>query len=564
MNCVYICILPIVGKIKILYWLLMMNLFRTLLFFLFLPCILNAQLFTQSNIPIVVIDTYGVPIPDEPKIPGTMKIIDHGPGQVNYVADSGNIYTGNIGIEIRGHFSAILPQKPYAIETRDADDNDLEVPLFGFPEESDWVLLANYNDKVFMRNTLAFKLFNDMGEYASRTKFCEVVVNGVYQGIYIFGEKIKRDDGRVDIAKLTNLENSGEPMSGGYIFKIDYWDWNNSWLSEYHPIGHPGFDIHYVYEYPDPEVITPEQKEYISTYVNSFETALYSSNFTDPVFGYRPYINEDAFISYFLVNELSRNNDGFKKSFFMHKDRDSNDRRICLGPVWDFDWAWKNIDECSIFRNTDGSGWAYMVNDCYPDVNSPGWHIRLLQDPWFANKLRCRYNELRSGILSEAELFSYIDSNAQYLWEAQQRHYQRWPILGLNVGTPVIGPIPTSFQGEIDGFKGWISLRLNWLDANMPGICTTTSPEQFVPQEHSHVFPNPANHLAYIDLKQPAGAVSLKVFDARGSGVEIPYTLIGEKTVQLQTEELPSGTYYCRLWHGEMRVPELLKLVIVH
>jgi hypothetical protein len=149
------------------------------------------------------------------------------------------VYDGNIGIEIRGSYSASLPQKPYAVETRDITQNDSAVALFGFPEESDWVLLANYNDKVFMRNALAFKLFNEMGQYASRTRFCEVTVNGVYQGIYVFGEKIKRDDGRVDIDKLDPDENSGEPLTGGYIFKIDYWDNQNSWKSPYHPIGHP-------------------------------------------------------------------------------------------------------------------------------------------------------------------------------------------------------------------------------------------------------------------------------------------------------------------------------------
>ena len=102
-----------------------------------------AQVFVTSNLPIVIISTNNVPIPDEPKIAGTMKIIDNGPGQINHVTDSGNIYTGNIGIEVRGHFSAIFPRKPYAIETRDADQNELNVPLFGFPKKHFGVLLAN-------------------------------------------------------------------------------------------------------------------------------------------------------------------------------------------------------------------------------------------------------------------------------------------------------------------------------------------------------------------------------------------------------------------------------------
>jgi hypothetical protein len=473
---------------------------RLILFFALMQMVygVRAQSFTSSNLPIIIISTNNVPIPDEPKIPGTMKIIDNGPGQINHVTDPGNIYDGNIGIEVRGSYSATLPQKPYAIETRDANQNDSAVALFGFPEESDWVLLANYNDKVFMRNMLAFKLFNEMGQYASRTRFAEVRVNGVYNGIYIFGEKIKRDDGRVNIAKLDPDENTGEPLTGGYIFKIDYWDNFNSWKSPYHPIGHSNFDIHYVYYYPKPEELSEQQHDYLKNYVTTFESALYSPIATG---GYYSYINTTSFIDYFIVNELARNNDGFKKSFYFFKDRDGIDKRINCGPVWDFDWAWKNIDECSIFAQTNGSGWAYKVNDCYPDVYSPGWHIRLLQDQKFADELRCRWELFRQDILNEDSLMNWIDSNANYLWQAQQRHYTRWPILGLNVGTPVIGPIPTSFQGEITDFKHWIQLRLDWLDANMPGQCfnvlnsgqTDTKPEVVV-------FPNPSSDFVYIVL----------------------------------------------------------------
>jgi hypothetical protein len=529
--------------------------------FLF-PLLIVGQVLNESNIPIVVINTFGVSIPDEPKIPGTMKIVDNGPGQINHVTDSGNVYQGNIGIEIRGHFSAILPQKPYAIETRDSVQNELNVPLFGFPEEHDWVLLANYNDKVFMRNTLAFSLFNQMGSYASRTRFCEVIVNGSYDGIYIFGEKIKRDNGRVDIAKLDENENSGEPMSGGYIFKLDYWDWSNSWQSNFHPIDHPELDVHYVYEYPDFDVITPAQKTYIKNYVNSFESALYSNNFTNPVFGYSPYIDKFSFINYFIVNELSRNNDGFKKSYFFHKDRDFNDRRIKSGPVWDFDWAWKNIDECEIFRKTDGSGWAYLVNDCAPDVNSPGWMVRILQDPEFANELKCRYLFLRTNILSSDSLISYIDQTVAYLNEAQQRHYQRWPILGLNVGTPVIGPIPTTFQGEILSFKSWIIKRLNWMDLNMPGTCTTTGLQK-AESPIPFLFPNPAKDYFYLEIPGTNQLIDLRLTDMNGKMTSLKFNRDGE-AISADIHSIPNGIYTVIPVLSGKKFLQPMKLIILH
>jgi hypothetical protein len=529
---------------------------------LFLPLMLEAQSFTSSNLPIIIIDTYGITIPDEPKIPGTMKIVDNGPGQTNYIWNPGNIYNGNIGIEVRGASSASYPQKPYAVETRDVQQNELNVSLFGFPEEHDWVLLANYNDKVFMRNTLAFRLAQQTGHYASRTRYAEVVVNGEYEGIYIFGEKIKRDNGRVDIAKLLPNENSGEHMTGGYIFKIDYWDWTNSWMSFYHPPGHPDFDVHYVYYYPKPDDISESQKEYIQSYVNSFESVLYGLGFADTVNGYRKYIDAGSFLDYFLVNEVSRNNDGFKKSWYFFKDRDSIDRRINAGPVWDFDWAWKNIDECFIFSNTDGSGWAYKVNDCYPDVNSPGWHIRLLQDPLFRNELKCRYEFLRGNILNTDTLLNWVDANVQYLWEAQTRHYVRWPILGLNVGAPVVGDIPETFQGEIDGFKNWITLRLNWLDANMPGICTHTKLPDFAKTASlPFIFPNPADDLAF--LEYPSGNSDLQLIITDMTGRVIPAKLNYEDQIySIDTHSLPAGMYICRVLNNMKHAEHKLKLII--
>ncbi|MGK4568905.1 CotH kinase family protein [Flavobacterium sp. 3HN19-14] len=296
--------------------------------------------FSSSNLPIVIIDTDNVPIPDEPKIDGTMGIIYNGEGQINHITDAPDNFNGNIGIEMRGNYSQGLPQKPYKFETRDATLEELNVSLLGMPEEHDWLLIANYNDKVFMRNALAYSLFSQMGHYATRSQYCEVVLNGIYQGVYLLMENIKRDHNRVDIAKLTATENSGIDVTGGYIIKNDYWDDSNSWLLNYHPIDHPSYDVHLVYDYPKSEDITVQQKNYIKTFVNDLETALYGNNFADPVNGYNKYLDTDSFIDYFIVNELARNNDGFKKSSYFNKDINTPTAisKLKAGPVWDFDW----------------------------------------------------------------------------------------------------------------------------------------------------------------------------------------------------------------------------------
>jgi hypothetical protein len=457
--------------------------------------------FTSSNLPIVVITTRpGETIKNEPKITADMKIIHNGGSIINNISDAGNVYSGKIGIEIRGHYSASLPQKPYGIETRDASGNNLDISPLGMPAENDWVLLANYNDKTFLRNVLAFDFFEKMGHYATRTRYCEVVLNSEYQGIYLFGEKIKRDNNRVDISKITTDDNTGDNLTGGYIFKNDYYVATESWLSNFSPINKPGAKVYFVYYDPKPEELTEQQKSYIQGFVNSLETTLYSSNFKNPATGYKAYLDVQSFVDYFIIGEVTRNVDAYKKSRFFYKNKDSKDGLLYSGPVWDFDWAWKNLKEnCIHFNQTDGSGWAYKVNECSASPVPPSWEVRLLQDNEFANLIHARYFALRKTILSQARIDHSIDSVVTLIDEAQKRHFQKWKILGINVGTPESDAQPSTFSGEIEKFKNWISTRLAWLDANMVGSASSININGPMVPAKCRVFPNPVSDILYVE-----------------------------------------------------------------
>lgn len=522
--------------------------------------------FSTSNLPIVLLNTFGSQINDATAINATMKIIDNGVGNMNSVTDIPNNYNGIITIKLRGAYSSILPQKPYKIETVDASNASLNTPLLGMPTENDWSLIANYNDKVFMRNNLAYKLFEDMGHYAPRNEYCEVVLNGSYQGIYLLSETIKRDSQRVNISKLDVTENSGINLTGGYIIKNDYWDATNSWLSNYHPIDHPELDVNLVYEYPKPGTITTQQQTYIQNFINDFETALYSPNFADPINGYRKYISTASFIDYFIVNELSRNNDGFKKSSYFHKDKNSNTAvaKLKAGPVWDFDWAWKNINECSFLSVTDGSGWSHLINDCGPDVNSSGWYVRLLQDPIFQNEVRCRWEFFRTTILSNNFLNTYIDDKATYLDAAQVRHFEKWGNLGVNTGAPEVDPIdPPTFAGQVTKFKNWIATRIAWLDANIPGTtagCTLSINNQKI-DELIKLFPNPTSDYLNVSLKNNEIFDSITLYDATGKLVLVVNS--PAKETQINVSLLANGIYVCKI-KGASTAIKIQKIVVLH
>ena len=514
--------------------------------------------FDSSDLPIVVINTNNQPIPNEPKIMADMGIIYNGIGNRNYMTDPFNHYNGKIGIEIRGSSSAGFPQKSYGFETIDAAWNQVDTSLLNMPSEHDWILYAPYNDKTLMRNVLTYQLSRDMGHYAARTHFCEVVLNGQHQGVYVLMEKIKRDNGRVDIAKLTASDTTGDQLTGGYIIKIDKatGNGNGGWTSPYAPAVTPnnGQTINFIYDYPSDANIQPAQANYIQQYVDSFETALAGPSFASNTTGFRKYADVTSFIDFFILNELSKNVDGYRISTYLYKDKYSKGGKLTAGPMWDFNLAWWNADYCN--GNTT-SGWAYQFGSVCPGdgLQIPFWWQRMMQDTNFQNQVRCRWETLRLGMLSTASLNSMIDSMVTDVTEAQARHFITWPILGIYTW-PNPSPLATSFTGEINNLKTWINNRANWMDANIPGQCIDLNVSD-VPALVADVnaYPNPFNNSFTISFRS-----------AKNSNVKMElYNMLGNKVKQMDAAahiganelhfdagyDLPSGIYMMKITAGE-------------
>jgi len=505
--------------------------------------------FNSSNLPIVMIDTYGQTIPDEPKIPAGLKIFNKGPGIRNYITDMPE-YAGRAGIEIRGSSSQMFPKKSYGFESWDASNNSIDTSYLGMPSENDWILNANYTDKSFLRNVMAYQVWWNMGHYATRYHFVELVLNGQYQGIYIFSEKIKRNSNRVDIAKLKPDQNTGDQLTGGYIFKIDKQTGSggSGWTSSYPPPAHPdGQTIFFQYEYPKETDITTQQKSYIQSNVYDFETALSNQDFVDTTNGFRKYAVESTFFDYFLVNELSKNVDGYRLSTFLNKERDSKGGKLRMGPVWDYDIAWHNANYCG---GDVTSGWAYQF-PCPNDYwQVPFWWSRLLQDPLYKSHLKCRWLYLRQNILSNAWFDNYIDSISGQLMEAQERNFITWPILGIYVW-PNPAPFPTTYQGEVDALKTWMHNRLTWLDANMPGTCETTFNVNYAQaSDEISIYPNPVSADLNVDYQTfKRTQVEITIINQQGSVLHPANTITrsaGEWTETLDMSSYTPGVYM--LW----------------
>lgn len=489
-------------------------------------------LFTACDLPLLVIDTDDQQIPDGEKISGTMGIVDN-VGALNHPNDPFNGYEGYIGIELRGNSSQNLsPKKSYDVELRDFEGADLAAEILGMPAEADWILSANYFDKSFLNNALTFHLARQMGRYAPRTRHVEVIINGTYLGVYVLMERIKQGPGRVDIARLRPEDIAGDELTGGYIVSVDRNEsgpdgFNSAFPSE------NGQDIFLRYRYPKADDIMEEQSTYIRAYIDSFETALDGSQFSDPFTGYRTFADASSFIDLLLLNEISRNVDGYRLSSYLYKDKNINGGLLHAGPAWDYDIAWGNADYCA---GSDIEGWSFDFGEvCGGDgAQVPFWWSRMLDDPQFVEALRCRWNELRVTVLSPPNIDQFCDSVALLLATAQERNFTVWPILGTYVW-PNPSPIPSTYAGEIDELKDWAAARWSWMDANLPGVCTVGL-KDVAGTAGIRVFPTSFTDHVMID--DPKGVnYDLSLVDARG---KLVFVVQRQLSRGLQRIELPA------------------------
>lgn len=522
---------------------------------------LSAQAFTSSNLPIVVIDTYGQYIDTayQTFIVG-MGVIDNGPGVRNYITDPFNNYNNKAEVKLRGSSTLFLPKKSYSVTTLNTFLQKIDVPLMNMPLEHDWVFRGIYQDKTLLRDDIAFSLYNKMGHYSSRSVFFELVINGNYRGVYQLEEKIKRDINRVNVSKLKNTDLSGDNLTGGYIIKLDkYLPGEEGWYSSYFSNITSDSANYFLYEYPKADSMPLVQKAYIKDFFDRFEDVLASSYFNSPDSGYSKYINVESLIDIFLLNEMSRNVDGYRSSTYFYKNKDSNgDGKLHCGPIWDYNIGWNN---CFYNGGNNPSGWQYQVFATENFV--PFWWWQFMSDNTFKDQLKCRYQTLRNNILSFPVLYQYIDSMAYYLDESQVRNFTAWPIMGTFIH-PNPSPVPATYADEIINLKDWLWQRLTWLDANMPGICNVGI------QENSsgnliHSFPNPfTNNLSVVyDIPEDT---KVKIDLLNSTGQEIINFFAGNKqkgnySETIYASQLAPGIYLLRLtMHDQCFYKKIVKI----
>jgi len=491
---------------------------------------------TESNLPILKITTpLGQQINDVNRIVCDLGIIDNGPGNLNQIIDPFTNYNGKISIEIRGSTSQQYPKKSYGFETQTALGLNNNVNLLGLPIENDWILNGPYPDKTLLRDAMTFDLSRKMGHYASNFRYCELLINNNYLGVYILFERIKRDNNRVDIANLDLDDLAGDSLTGGYIIKVDKLTgesgttWNSNFSNE----------VVFQFHEPESDELNPIQKNYMQTYISDFENNVQSN----PEANYLNYIEPISFYDFFILQELGRTVDGYRSSSFLYKDKNSGNYqgRLVAGPMWDFNLSYGNADYCDAPSTT---GWQYNFDQiCNFSTQIPFWWKRLLDAPSYRNGLRCRWNELREGPLSTDSIHFWIDSMTNLLEDGRIRNFQQWPIIGQYINWNAF--VGNTYEEDVDFFKTYIETRALWLDANIPGLCNLENAD--FKAQSAKVWPNPMSEKGNIGFSLlQACQVKLSILDLTGREVlkeEYGWLDEGYHVSEIQINDLMSGNY---------------------
>jgi len=382
-----------------------------------------------SHLPLVVIDTGGVEIPNykyydlvtdsfmetegkDPYVHMRISIIDNG-GPVNTLADAPTVASEG-KIKIRGNTSSTprFPKKQYTLKLETGEGEKNPLSLMGMTAADTWILNGTQLDKSYMRNYLAMNTGGELDPYTPDMRYCEAVMkNGgtyEYMGLFILYEKIEQGPGRVDIPEVDSppalsdrsyivLRDRRSQSAYNLSVHSTQYQRDNNWIS---------------LEYPSMRKVTPEYWEYIQADIQEIEAVLYSGEYKEFI-RYRELLDVDSFVDYWIINEFFTNYDAGWNSTYLYKQPDGT---VAIGPFWDFDGGLDNYRD------------GLLVMELTVMQQAP-WFDRLFTDDWFVEQVVTRYRQLREELLNEEVLEQKVADISAFIHKPVQRDMSRWSAL---------------------------------------------------------------------------------------------------------------------------------------
>lgn len=431
-----------------------------------------------SHLPVISIDTRGQEIPGELVRDENDKTIEGADGRAEVtlapdgqrdIVTSMSVYdaqnhanrlsdnpslTSDARVRIRGNSSRRFDKKNFHVVLVKDDGTDNDQEFLGMSKSETWALHGPSLDKTLLRNYLTYGIAGEfMNDYVPDTRFCEVFIDGEYQGVYVATETIKVEEGRLDI----NPTDPKSPVTS-YVLSIDLSGEGPTSISDFLKYTlrlNKYMDV----SYPNAKTITPEQMAWIEQDMSSFEKALFSYDYDTSDYGYWNYIDVGSFVDTFVLDEFVIHDDFAAYSTYLYKDVRG---KLVMGPPWDFNNAYGNY---MLPSPTDK---FYLVDRA--------WYFMLFKDDRFTERTIDRYRELREGALSEEHVYTYIDETAAYLGPAIERNNQVWGYLYDAESIDSAQKLdpdernPATYEESIVQLKQFVHERGTWLDTYIENL----------------------------------------------------------------------------------------------
>ncbi|MEZ0541980.1 CotH kinase family protein [Fibrella arboris] len=362
--------------------------------------------FTKS--PLISIDTRMRAISRDSVIAGSVQLTD----TLNRLGKSA------IGINVRGAFSSTFPKRSYKVNF--FIDSTLttkkDTSLLGMRTDSEWLLLAMYNEALRVQNATAHALWLSMhklyyqaeeptAKSGISTRYADLFLNGVYQGIYLLTESMDRKQ-----LQLKKTRANGQVR--GELYKaVDYTagtvyvavptdtETRETW---------GGFEL----KYPNDTTFWTNLKELLT-----FVSTNTSQSFTSRV---AQRMKIDNLVDYLLFINVARATDNMGKNTYTARYKEGDPYFFI---PWDLDGTWGYLWSGARLPQED----VLLIN---------GFFGQLLDDGTgdFKKKVKKRYFSLRPTLFSASALKGALSRNVTMLDKdgAYRREATRWPLADIN------------------------------------------------------------------------------------------------------------------------------------
>jgi len=391
-------------------------------------------------------------------------------------------------IKCRGNSTFVYPKKPYQIKLKESTN------LYGMGKAKTWILLANYEDNSLLRNKIAFALAQAAGlPYTSQSQAVDVYMNNNYLGSYLLCEKVEIGSSRVDITDLEkateeindkpldeypaygtekqitgrskgfNIPNNPEDITGGYLLELEKPHRYTSEVSGFKT--RKGLPV----VIKEPENVSKEQADYISAIIQTFEKAIFSKDGIDSASGkhYTELVDMNSLVKKYIMEEISKNFDGNRSSFFLYKPIDSQDKRFFVGPVWDYDIAFGNFENerstslklpTGFITNKDRGMTYYWFPALYEHDDFYEQVVKIYHESFVpALKVLLGLEKDPMGTVLS------IDEYAAELTASAAMNFSRWQLFNTPKRAVKTGK---DYPENIAYLKNFLSARMDFLDAN--------------------------------------------------------------------------------------------------